>query len=120
MILSVIQTRHARSRQKYYVEAGTSTSEKGPKETALLDQYEHMSFDKTEIFSSIQNNILSLMQTEDPWSDQQYYWRSKQYLRGDGTASDFIRRALAQGVSDHLLFVFIATFVTSVKQLLHF
>ena len=31
-----------------------------------------------------------------------------------------IRRALAQGVSDHLLFVFIATFVMSVKQLLHF
>ena len=31
-----------------------------------------------------------------------------------------IRRALAQGVSDHLLFVFIATFVTSVKQLVHF
>ena len=31
-----------------------------------------------------------------------------------------IRRALAQGVSDHLFFVFIATFVKSVKQLLHF
>ena len=31
-----------------------------------------------------------------------------------------IRRALAQGVSDHLCFVFIATFVMSVKQLLHF
>ena len=30
-----------------------------------------------------------------------------------------IRRALAQGVSDHRLFVFIATFVMSVKQLLH-
>ena len=31
----------------------------------------------------------------------------------------YIRRALAQGVSDHELCVFIATFVTSVKQLLH-
>ena len=31
-----------------------------------------------------------------------------------------IRWALAQGVSDHELSVFIATFVMSVKQLLHF
>ena len=31
-----------------------------------------------------------------------------------------IRRALAQGVSDHRLFVLNATFVTSVKQLVHF
>ena len=33
---------------------------------------------------------------------------------------NIIRQALAQGVSDHRFFVFIATFVTCVKQLLHF
>ena len=31
-----------------------------------------------------------------------------------------IGRALVQGVSDHDFFVFVATFVTSVKQLVHF
>ena len=35
------------------------------------------------------------------------------------TISIIIRRALAQGVSDHRRFVSIATCVTSVKQLLH-